>query len=245
MNNILVEVALPVYNEEKELEKSALKLYSFLKDTYGESKFKITIADNASIDKSIDVGKKLAKKYKSINYIRLDKKGRGRAIKKVWSESMASVVAYMDIDLSTDLNSFPHLVEAITKQNYDLAVGSRLLPSSKIFKRPLLREVLSRGLNVLIKIFFQTKFSDAQCGFKAIGGKVKNLLPKVLDNEWFFDSELLIVAEKCGFKVYEEPVVWVDNPGSTVRVMGTVMGDLKGLCRLFFTRPWNKIKIDL
>ncbi len=238
MKNIIVDVALPVYNEEKELEANTLKLYKFLFKTYKEGNFQITIADNASTDQSLQIAKKLSNNYKEIKYVHLSRKGRGRAIKKVWKESQSEVCAYMDIDLSTSLEDFPELVSAITKNGYDLAIGSRLRAGAKIHQRPLLREILSRGLNILIKILFFTRFSDAQCGFKAISQKSKDILTKVKDNEWFFDSELLIIAEKSGLKVFEKPVVWVDNPGSTVRVLGTVTGDLFGLFRLFFTRPW-------
>lgn len=239
MNDLIVEVALPVYNEEKELEVNTLKLHSFLQKTYGKRCFKITIADNASTDNTLKIAKKLSAKYKEIDFLHLLEKGRGRAIKKVWSKSFASVLSYMDIDLSTNLSGFPSLVEAIVKKNYDLAVGSRLLKTSKIYNRPLLREILSRGLNIIIKTLFLTRFSDAQCGFKALSGKRKSILDNIKDNEWFFDSELLIVSEKSGLRIFEQPVVWIDNPGSTVRVLGTVTGDFLGLLRLFFTRPWN------
>lgn len=238
MENIVIDVTLPIYNEQKELKENTLKLYQYLKKTYGEGKFSITIADNASTDNSLVIAKAIADVYKEIHYIHLGEKGRGRAIKKTWLQSTANILAYMDIDLSTNLESLPKLVYAIKNKHYDLAVGSRLLPQSKIINRPLLREILSRGLNILIKLLFQTKFSDAQCGFKAISSARKNVLKKIVDNEWFFDSELLILAEKSKLKIYEEPVVWVDNPGSTVRVMGTVFGDIRGLLRLFFTRPW-------
>lgn len=242
MEKIIVEVALPIYNEEQELEKNTLILHNYLKQIY-HNDFIITIADNASTDSSPQIANKLVLKYPNIRYFVLPEKGRGRAIKKVWLNSNAKVMAYMDIDLSTKLESFPKIVNAILKDGYDLAVGSRLLLRSKIYKRPIYREILSRGLNIIIKIMFYTKFSDAQCGFKALSGKRKKMLSLIKDDKWFFDSELLIVAEKSNLKIYEEPVVWVDNPGSTVRVIGTVTGDFLGLLRLFFTRPWNKVKI--
>lgn len=240
----IIEIALPIYNEEKELEANTLKLYDYLVNKYGKQKFKITIADNASIDNCPKIALRLSKKYPEIGYVRLETKGRGRAIKKVWLSSKAVVLGYMDIDLSTNLDSLPPCVQAINQNGFDLAVGSRLKKGAKIYKRPLSREVLSRGLNFLIKILFFTKFSDAQCGFKFIKGSGKKFISKIVDNEWFFDSELLITAEKNGLKIFEEPVIWVDNPGSTVRVMGTVSGDVEGLIRLFFTRPWNRSKIN-
>lgn len=244
MKNIIIDVALPVYNEEKELKTNTLKLYKFLKKTYGKDNFIITIADNASTDSSFQIAQKLQEEYSEIKIVHLERKGRGRAIKKVWLLSPARVLAYMDLDLSTSLDDFPFLVSSIIENNYDIAVGSRLLPGARIYKRPMLREVLSRGLNILIKIIFLVRFSDAQCGFKAISSKRKNILNYVKDDEWFFDSELLIIAEKSGLRIFEKPVIWIDNPGSTVRVLGTVTGDLLGLLRIFFTRPWNQAKIN-
>jgi glycosyltransferase involved in cell wall biosynthesis len=173
----------------------------------------------------------------------LPQKGRGRAIKKAWQESKTDVVSYMDVDLSTQLEHFPSLINSLKNKSFDIAIGSRLLPKSVVEKRTLKREIISRCYNLLIRLIFFTKFSDAQCGFKATTRQVvDNLVPYILDNEWFFDSELLIVGEKAGYKIYEEPVHWIDNPGSTVKVMKTATGDLKGLWRLFIARPWRKVK---
>ena len=232
-------IVVPVYNEEKELEVNILKLKSFLEQVK-ELEWHIVIADNASTDKTPEIGRKLATQYKEISFFRLEEKGRGRAVKKAWQEFEADIFVYMDIDLSTDLKHLPALINAI-EAGFDITIGSRLLPASKVIGRTFKREILSRGYNLLIKALFGTHFSDAQCGFKAVSHKVvKELLPKIADNKWFFDSELLIVGEKSGFKIYEEPVTWVDNPGSTVRVLKTVTGDLKGLLRLFLSRPWRK-----
>lgn len=237
---VRLKIVLPVYNEEKELEVNTLKLRNFLLKNLKEADFEIQIADNASTDKTSEIGRELSKKYKEISFFRLEEKGRGRAVKKAWRKGEADIFVYMDIDLSTDLKHLPPLVKAI-KEGYDIAIGSRLLPGSRVFGRTLKREILSRVYNFLIKFLFGIHFSDAQCGFKAVSPKViKELLPKILDNEWFFDSELLIMGEKSGFTIYEEPVTWVDNPGSTVRVLKTAIGDLRGLLRLFLTRPWKK-----
>jgi len=235
-----VLIVLPVYNEEKELEANTLKIRNFILGKLSPVDFEIQIADNGSTDKTSEIGRQLATQYKEISLFRLEEKGRGRAVKEAWREGEADIFSYMDIDLSTDLKHLSALINAI-EAGFDIAIGSRLLPSSKVLGRSLKREILSRGYNFLIKILFGTHFSDAQCGFKAVNLKAaKELLPKIVDNEWFFDSELLIMGEKSGFKIYEEPVAWTDNPGSTVRVLKTVTGDLRGLLRLFFYRPWKK-----
>lgn len=235
-----VEIVIPVYNEEEELKTNVLKLCEFLKSSFQKFVWQITIADNASTDKTGEIGKKIAGEYKEIIYFRLPQKGRGRAVKKAWQESEADLLSYMDVDLSTDLKHFPPLINSLTA-NFDLAIGSRLLPHSKVYRRTLKREIISRAYNILIRLLFKTKFSDAQCGFKAMTKRAaEKLLPLVKDNEWFMDTELLILAEKLGYKIYEEPVTWKDNPGSTVRVLPTIIGDLKGLWRLFWQKPWKK-----
>ncbi len=238
-----VEIVIPVYNEEDELEKNIKRLHGFLKKKISSFyHWHITIADNASTDKTLAIAKKIQRDLPKVGVLHLNKKGRGRAVKLAWSKSKADILAYMDVDLSTDLSSLKPLLDSFSR-GYDIAIGSRLLPNSKVVNRPLKREILSRGYNILIKLFFLIKFSDAQCGFKAVTRIIADeLVPLIKDNAWFFDSELLIVAEKLGYKIHQEPVYWVDNPGSTVRVLKTVYGDLAGLWRLFWTRPWNKIR---
>ena len=236
-----IEIVLPIYNEEEELETNTKKLHDFLNKNLKNYLWKIIIADNASTDMSLAKAKKITMTLKNVDLVHLREKGRGRAVKKVWSESKAQIVSYMDIDLSTDLKNFQPLLTSLDS-GYDIAIGSRLLPSSHVSKRPLKREVLSRGYNILIKALFGVRFSDAQCGFKAVKTSVaQKLIPQIKDNSWFFDSELLIIGEKIGYKIFQQPVNWIDNPGSTVRVLKTVYGDLKGLWRLFWTRPWKSI----
>jgi len=146
----------------------------------------------------------------------------------------------MDLDLSTDLVHLPKIIHAL-QNGYDIAIGSRLAKGAKVEGRTMLREITSRTLNFLfIQMFFYTHFTDAQCGFKGVTKEVvENLIPHVLDNDWFFDGELLILGEKSGFKIYEEPVHWVDNPGSTVRLYATISGDIKVMLRLLRTKPWK------
>lgn len=237
-----LEITIPVYNEEQELEVSILKLYDFCRENLEEYDWQITIADNASSDNTPIVGANLSKKYKEISLFRLEEKGRGRAVKRAWSNSEADFCAYMDLDLSTDLKHLPKLLDAL-ENDYDIAIGSRLAKGAEVEGRSMLREITSRTLNFLfIKLWFRTHFTDAQCGFKAVTKNVvENLVPLIKDNDWFFDGELLIIGEKSGYRIYEEPVHWVDNPGSTVRLVSTILGDIKVMVRLLRTHPWQQI----
>jgi glycosyltransferase involved in cell wall biosynthesis len=235
-----IDITIPVFNEELDLEKSILTLKKFLDKHLNDYYWVITIADNASTDKTLDIAKKLAHKYSQVKYVHLNQKGRGRAVKTVWQHSSADYLAYMDVDLSSDLNHLPNIINALAR-GYDIAIGSRNKKESRVYGRSLLRTITSKGYMILIKIFFWVNFSDAQCGFKAVTKEVvKKLIPMIQDNGWFFDSELLIVGEKNGYRIYDEPVTWIDNPGSTVRVLKTAQGDLEGLWRLFITRPWKR-----
>jgi glycosyltransferase involved in cell wall biosynthesis len=235
-----VEITVPVYNEEKELESNIVKLFSFCKEHLSLYDFTITIADNASTDGTSLIGQNLSRHCPDIKYIRFSEKGRGRAVKSAWIRSGKDICAYMDIDLSTNLRHLLPLLDSLAQGDFDIAIGSRLLRNSKVIERSIKRELISRMYNILIKIFFQTRFSDAQCGFKAVTQKVvTELIPRIDDNEWFMDSELLIIGEKMGYRIYEEPVEWNDNPGSTVRVLPTALGDMKGLIKLFIKRPWS------
>ncbi|OGG35718.1 hypothetical protein A2363_03005 [Candidatus Gottesmanbacteria bacterium RIFOXYB1_FULL_47_11] len=235
-----VNIVIPVYNEEKELADSVMTLREFLWAHLTDFHWHITIADNASTDRTLKVAKMLAKKNPDVLYVHLPQKGRGRAVKRVWAKDPADIHAYMDVDLSTDLKHFPPLVRSLTR-GYDIAIGTRNAQGSRVYGRSLLRTITSKTYIALIKIFFWVHFSDAQCGFKAVTRRiVREIIPKIEDNAWFFDTELLICAEKQGYRIYEEPVTWIDNPGSTVRVLKTAQGDLEGLKRLFFTQPWRK-----
>lgn len=235
-----VDVVIPVYNEEVELADHIETLYRFLSSHLTQATWNIIIADNASTDRTLSIAKSLTRKYSHVHVIHLKEKGRGRAVKYAWQHSTADIVSYMDVDLSTDLKHFPPMVDALLC-GYDLAIGTRNAWGSRVYGRSVLRTLTSKGYITLIKLLFFVKFSDAQCGFKAVTRKVVDeVIPYIVDNEWFFDTELLLYAEKSGYRMYEEPVTWIDNPGSTVRVMKTAQGDLTGLTRLFLERPWKK-----
>src|SRR5258708_3394832 len=228
MKKPTVEITVPVYNEEKELEKHIGILADFCERNLQQYGWHITIADNASVDNTSTIAATIAKKNPNISHFRLEQKGRGRAVKSVWRASGADFCTYMDLDLSTDLIHLPKILTAL-QNGYDIAIGSRLAKGARVEGRTVMREITSRALNFFfIQMFFHTHFTDAQCGFKGVTKKiVKELVPKIQDNGWFFDGELLIVAEKMGFRIYEEPVHWIDNPGSTVRLYSTITGNLK------------------
>lgn len=231
ISTIRVDAVIPVYNEAHVIEKSVATLSAFLESNLPYD-WRIVVADNASTDATLQVAKTIADDNRRVNVLHLDQKGRGRALKAAWLGSDADVLSYMDVDLSTDIRAYPALVRAIAEQGYDLSTGSRLARGSRT-TRGVKRDVISRTYNVIIKAGFRTKFSDAQCGFKAIArNAAQKLLPRVENNEWFFDTELLILAERRGYRIKDIPVRWVDDPDSRVDVPKTVMEDLRGLWRL-------------
>jgi glycosyltransferase involved in cell wall biosynthesis len=236
-----VDVVIPVYNEEHVLAQSVATLRQFLSKGFPH-KWRILIADNASTDGTLAVAQELAQKHPDVASLHIPQKGRGRALKASWLGSVADIVSYMDVDLSTELAAFPLLIQAIASEGYHVATGSRLSPASDI-RRSLKREVLSRGYNLMIKALFFTRFSDAQCGFKALSRQaVRALVPLVENNDWFFDTELLILAEKAGYRVKEIPVRWLEDPDTRVDIRKTVSQDIRGLVRLRLRRPWRAVK---
>ncbi|GGG23466.1 putative glycosyltransferase [Rhodococcoides trifolii] len=226
-----LEVVIPVYNEERDLETCIRRLHFFLTTTVPYAS-RITIADNASTDSTLEVARRLEAEIDGVRVRHLGEKGRGRALKAVWLESEADVVAYMDVDLSTDLNGLMPLVAPLVSGHSDLAIGSRLAKQSRVV-RGAKREFISRSYNLILRTSLRAKFSDAQCGFKAIRTDVaRELLPLVQDNGWFFDTELLVLAEKVGLRIHEVPVDWVDDPNSSVHIVDTAVQDLKGCWRV-------------
>jgi putative flippase GtrA len=227
----LVEIAVPVYNEEHVLAHSVRRLHTYLEQTF-PYRFRITIADNASTDGTWRVARDLEAELPAVRAVRLEQKGRGRALRHVWGASDADVVAYMDVDLSTDLDAFLPLVAPLISGHSDLAIGSRLTRGSAVVRGPK-REVISRCYNLLLRTTLAARFTDAQCGFKAARTQiVQALLPSVEDEQWFFDTELLLLAERNGLRIHEVPVDWVDDPDSRVDVLRTALDDLKGMARV-------------
>jgi putative flippase GtrA len=226
-----LEVVVPVYNEQGTLERSIRMLHHFL-STRVEDRWVITVADNASTDDTPALADRLAAELPGVQALHLDEKGRGRALKRAWLGSEAAVVAYLDVDLSTDLRALPPLVAPLLSGHSDVAIGTRLAPSSRVVRGPK-REFISRSYNFLLHRALGVTFTDAQCGFKAMRREVaQSVLPYVEDTGWFFDTELLVIAERAGLRIHEVPVDWVDDEESSVDIAHTAMDDLKGMLRV-------------
>jgi len=226
-----VEVVIPVHNEEHVLEASVRRLYAHLTHEFPFSA-RITIADSASIDATLRLARTLAAELPGIRVIHLGQKGRGRALRAAWASSHADVLSYMDVDLSTDLNALLPLVAPLLSGHSDIAVGSRLMHGARV-ERCLKRDLISRAYNLLLRLSLGSRVSDAQCGFKAgRRGVIQALLPAVENDCWFFDSELLHLAEQAGLRIHEVPVDWTEDPDSRVHLMATAIEDLRGIARL-------------
>ncbi len=226
-----VDITIPAYNEESDLGPCVRRLHAYL-ERFFPYRFVITIADNASTDGTALQAEKLAGELENVRHIRLEEKGRGRALSAVWLASDADIVAYMDVDLSTDLNALLPLVAPLISGHSDLAIGSRLTRHSRVI-RGSKREAISRCYNLILRSTLLARFSDAQCGFKAMRADVgRRLLPLVEDTGWFFDTELLILAERSGLRIHEVPVDWIDDPDSRVDIVTTAIADIKGIARV-------------
>ncbi len=228
-----VEIVIPVYNEQKDLEPSVRRVHRYLSERF-PLRWQVTIADNASQDQTWGIACRLATELDGVRAVHLAKKGRGLALRSTWLSSSALVVAYMDVDLSTDLDALLPLVAPLLSGHSDLAIGSRLARGARVVRGPK-REVISRGYNLLLRAMLHNECSDAQCGFKAVRADVaRALIPLVEDNGWFFDTELLSLAEHNGLRIHEVPVDWVDDSDSRVHLRSTIAADLKGVLRMLW-----------
>ncbi|WP_189210756.1 bifunctional glycosyltransferase family 2/GtrA family protein [Actinokineospora fastidiosa] len=227
----VLDVVVPVHNEEADLERCVRGLHDHLRDHFPYT-FRVTIADNASTDGTAAIARALADELPGVTAVRLDEKGRGRALHTAWLASDAAVLAYMDVDLSTDLAALSPLVAPLISGHSDIAIGSRLARGARVVRGPK-RELISRAYNLILRGTLAARFSDAQCGFKAIRADVAAaLLPHVADPGWFFDTELLVLAQRSGLRIHEVPVDWIDDPDSRVDILATALADLRGIARL-------------
>jgi putative flippase GtrA len=227
----VLDVVVPVHNEQASLDRSARRLHSYLTESFPLD-WRITIADSGSTDDTWPIACELATTLPGIRLVRVSEKGRGRALRAAWESSEATVLAYMDVDLSTDLAALLPLVAPLVSGHSDLAIGTRLARGARVIRGPK-REVISRGYNAILRTTLGAGFTDAQCGFKAIRrDRAAAMLPRVMDQAWFFDTELLVLAEREGLRIHEVPVDWIDDPHSTVDIGSTACADLRGVARL-------------
>jgi putative flippase GtrA len=231
-----IDIVVPVYNEAAGLDSSIRRLHRFLRDGFPFS-WRIVIADNASTDATPAIAGALSRELRGVSTLRLERKGRGRALRAAWSASRARVVCYMDVDLSTDLRALLPLVAPLLSGHSDVAIGTRLAHSARVVRGPK-RELISRSYNRLLHMVLRARFSDAQCGFKAVRrDALDGLLADVRDEGWFFDTELLVLAQRRGLRIHEVPVDWVDDPDSRVDILRTALTDLRGVARLLAAGP--------
>jgi len=227
----LIEIVVPVYNEQAVLQRSIRRLHHYLSVNMPFA-WRIVIADNASVDATLTIAWTLAYELPNVEVMHLSRKGRGRALRTAWLASDADVLCYMDVDLSTDLRALLPLIAGLLTGHSEIAIGTRLAPGSHV-SRGRKRELISHSYNRLLRAVLGARFSDAQCGFKAIRADVaRSLLPAVRDDGWFFDTELLVLAQRRGMRIHEVAVDWVDDPDSRVDIIQTALADLRGVARL-------------
>jgi glycosyltransferase involved in cell wall biosynthesis len=235
----MVDVVIPVLNEAHVLARSVATVRQFL----GESlpcRWRVVIVDNGSTDGTDEVARGLTRAHDDVRFLQLPQRGRGRALRHAWSQSDADVMCYTDVDLSTELLALPKMVHALVVDGFDLATGSRLLPDSRTTRSPK-REFISRAYNLFVKAVLWTSFSDAQCGFKAINRRaMADLVPEVRDQSWFFDTELLVLAEKRGYRIADIPVEWIEDDDSRVKIVKTAWDDIKGVARVRW-KLWREL----
>ena len=230
-----LDVVIPVLNEERALADSVNALAAFLSNNLNDYEWAVVVADNGSTDATSSICQSLSEQDSRVRHVRLEQKGRGRALKRAWAESDADIVAYMDVDLSTDLSALPQTIAAVDDEGYDIAIGSRLTRGARVIGRSFKRELISRSYSLIFRAMFLAGFQDAQCGFKAVSRRAADdVAPLVVDNGWFFDTEMLLIAEKNGYRIKEIPVKWTDDPDSRVKIISTAREDIKGLLRLRF-----------
>ncbi len=226
-----LDIVIPVHNEEEQLAASITILRAYL-DSSLPCSATVTIVDNASTDGTARIAAELAAGLPGVQAICLPEQGRGLALRTAWTRSTASVVAYMDVDLATGLEALLPLVAPLLSGHSDVAIGSRLATGAHVI-RGTKREFISRAYNLLLRAALRSACTDAQCGFKAMRRDTAvELLPRIRDDQWFFDTELLVTAQRIGLRIHEVPVDWVDDTDSRVDLVRTVLDDLRGVVRM-------------
>jgi glycosyltransferase involved in cell wall biosynthesis len=227
-----IDVVIPVLNEAHVLARSVATVRKYLSEKMADYHWRVVIVDNGSKDGTDNVGRELAAQHPDVLFLHLDQRGRGHALRHAWMQSRADIVGYMDVDLSTDLGHVSEATSVLIKEGCDIAIGSRLMPGSRT-RRSFKREVISQLYNIFLKAVLWTRFSDAQCGFKFVTRTVvENIVPQIKDQSWFFDTEMLVLAEKQGYRIRDIPVIWKEDDDSRVKIISTAWEDIKGVFRL-------------
>lgn len=230
-SEISVDVVIPVLNEAHVLEKSVKTVHEFFTARM-PYRWRIVVAENGSTDGTVEVAERLTKEMTNVNLLVIGQRGRGRALRAAWGRKEADIVCYTDVDLSTELEAFPKLFDALIKDRCDVAIGSRLKRGAQT-TRSMKREFISRCYNLILRLSLQVSFSDAQTGFKAITREVADrVLPLVQDQAWFLDTELLVLSERLGYQIADIPVRWIEDDDSRVKIVSTAWEDLKGVARV-------------
>lgn len=216
-----IEITIPVLNEEQTIENQVVKTLAYFDAHLNQfPKLELVIADNGSTDDTPAIARRLEQRFDNLRYMRLEKRGVGLALKASWSGSDADIVGYMDLDLATDLKYLAPALNALVAREADVVTGSRLAKGAKVVGRTPLREFTSRSFNMLVKMMFNTGFTDGMCGFKFLRREhLERIMSAGAESDgWFFATELLLVAEHLGLKVKDLPVEWTDDPNSKVNI---------------------------
>ncbi len=216
-----LSIVLPIYNEESVLESNVLRLRSYMKSAF-KCKWEIVIADNFSTDQTPSIGQKLAESYSEVKYLRIDRKGVGIALKTAWDSSRADVQCHVDGDLPFDFDDIKRVIQA-AQEGYDVCFGSRFAVGSFTDAKPL-RRYLSIVFHYWIKLLFSYEYSDI-CGIKAVRREAFSVLsPHLSSDGWFFNTELMLLADRANMSIKEVPVRVKDPPGrkSKVKLLQTI-----------------------
>lgn len=228
-----VDIMIPVLNEAHVLEKSVATVREFCGANLPYA-WRVVVVDNGSTDGTQAVAQRLKEQFPDdVDFYTLQDRGRGRALRYAWTRSTADVCAYMDVDLSTELAALRRIIDPILEEGYDVATGSRLHKGRSQVTRSKKRYLLSKTYNIMVRWTLNTRIRDHQCGFKAASRRaIERVVPQIQDQTWFFDTELLVLAEKQGYRVAEVPVRWIEDQDSRVKIVKTAWDDIKGILRL-------------
>ena len=236
-----VDVVIPAYNEEQILECNTRILHDFLR-TQCPVPWTISIVSNASTDDTVAIGTRLTQQLKNVRFTHIPDVGKARAIRHGWNASTASIVGFMDADLDTGLDAFLPCIQPILDGTAAMSIGNRYDKRSRV-DRGAGRKLLSQGYNILIRAFFpSSRVQDAHCGFKFLRADVaQELLRKTRSNAWFFDTELLVHAQRAGYRIAQVPVQWVDDceRKSRVHVPRIIAEYMTNLAKLRW-RLWSR-----